>query len=123
LLTAQFLVPGDVAPGLIADVYQPVLCFAVALGVAGAFGPALLRRASARSFGPVVLKMAAALSGLFGLLELAQIGIPGRTAEITDFLANAFAGTVAIAIGIALVRSRDRQQVHSLEPQPRVLSA
>lgn len=119
LLAAQFLLPGNIAPGLMADAYQPILCFAEALGAAAAFGPALMRQGGHRA----VLGLAGVLIGIFGGLELAQFLIPGRTAGTEDFLLNASATGLAIAIAMAFLRARGRPHAHSLAAQPRALSA
>jgi protein-tyrosine sulfotransferase len=103
LLAAQFLVPGSWLANLnlAADDYQPLLCFATALGFALAFGSALFRRSmSSHALVETYFKACICMGSAVGLLELTQGLVPGRNAALADFLFNV--GGVMLGMLVAL---------------------
>jgi protein-tyrosine sulfotransferase len=106
LLALQFLLPQSWlgAYDLVTDRYQPLLCFAVALGFTGAFGPILLRRADgAHPLIETFLKSAIGLGGYVALLEATQNLVPGRHAGMGDFLLNMGAVILAMLVVIPVL--------------------
>jgi hypothetical protein len=110
LLATQYLAPGSWLPThvLATDAYQPILWFAVGLGSAWAFAPALLRRAhGAHPWIETFLKCWAGMAIVAGTLELAQNFVPDRLAGIGDFLLNAAGAAPAILMALILLRGRE----------------
>ena len=110
LLAAQFLLPGTwlESRGLARDAFQPLLCFAAALGFAAAFGPALSRRSiSAHPLVETFFRTAAPMLGVIGILEAAQNFIPARHAGLSEFLFNAGAAAAAVLVSIPFLRKAD----------------
>lgn len=56
-----------------------------------------------------MLKLAALLIGFAGLVEIAQIFVPGRHARLCDFIVDASAVTIGIAI-VSLIGARRLHQ-------------
>jgi len=121
LLALQFLLPAAAVPAPASDVYQPLLCFAVALAAASVFGPALMRREGAGGW--LSVKMAAAFIVVIGVLELAQSLVPGRVAGLSDFAVNAAAGVFATVAGMTLMRGRKTVDRPAVSSHPNVLPA